>query len=119
MREFYFIDNLYIFTFHSSAMSKKRWDELGQVTMYIIVALVIVGAVLIFLLLKTNVVFHSIPAEFEPIEKDYLSCIQDKTLDGIQILREKGGHIESVNYVEGSEYMPFSSELDFLGVKRM
>lgn len=57
-----------------------------------------------------------VSATFNPIETNFLNCINEKTLTGIRILESKGGYIKDPTFVPGSQYMPFSSQLDFLGV---
>ncbi len=90
---------------------KKR----GQVTLFIIIAILIVAIVAGYFLLREKAVKIEIPMSIQPIETSFLSCLEEDTLTGIDVLESQGGYIEFPDFEPGSEYMPFSSELDFLG----
>ena len=87
----------------------------GQVTIFIIVAMIIVTAVVIFLVVRQNVEIQNIPASIQPVYSSFLSCVEDKTKSGIDVLESQGGYIELPNIEVGSPHMPFSSQLNFLG----
>jgi len=91
-------------------MNKK-----GQVTIFIIVAIVIVAAILAYFLLRGNFTGDSIPTDLRPAYDYYLSCLENTAEEGIHLLGEQGGYIEVPEFEPGSAYMPFSSQLDFLG----
>jgi len=86
----------------------------AQVTIFIIIAILIVGGIILFFALKGFGV-KSIPTELEPVYDYYISCLEDTSRQGIQLLGEQGGYIETPEFVPGSNYRPFSSELDFFG----
>ncbi len=92
-------------------MKNKR----GQVTVFIIIAIVIVGAVAIFFSLRGGLRTSEIPASIEPAYTSFLSCLEDDTLVGVGILESQAGYIELPDFEPGSVYMPFSSQLNFLG----
>jgi hypothetical protein len=88
----------------------------GQLTIFIILAIVIVAGVGLFLAFRSGLFEKSIPSELEPVYNYYLSCVEGETLDGIFILEQQAGYIETPEFSPGTDYMPFSSQLDFLGI---
>ncbi|MBU2612117.1 MAG: hypothetical protein KKB62_00155, partial [Nanoarchaeota archaeon] len=97
-------------------MVKRVVNKRGQVTIFVIIALVIIAGVAFYFAFKGTLFSGGLSATFEPVESSFLNCIQEKTETGIKILGSKGGHMENPEFVPGSGYMPYSSELDFLGV---
>jgi hypothetical protein len=91
-------------------MENKR----GQVTIFIILAIVIVGGVIAYFLLRDTLV-EDIPEDMRPVYDYYLSCLEDTTRQGVSLLGEQGGYIELPKFEPGSAYAPFSSQLSFLG----
>ncbi|HKL23395.1 MAG TPA: hypothetical protein VJ895_01455, partial [Candidatus Nanoarchaeia archaeon] len=89
----------------------------GQVTIFIILAIIIVVVALSIFFFRGKISSPGIPANIEPIQTNFLNCIERGTLAGISILESNGGYIENPDFVPGSTYMPFSSELDFLGIQ--
>jgi hypothetical protein len=92
-------------------------NKKGQVTIFIILAIIIVVVALSIFFFRGKISTKQIPSSLEPIQSSFLSCIEGGTLTGISILESKGGYIENPSFVPGSNYMPFSSELDFLGTQ--
>lgn len=93
----------------------RSMDSRGQVTVFIIVAIVIVGAILGYFAIRGNFFSQNIPQDLRPVYDYYLSCLSETATEGIHLLGEQGGYIEVPEFVPGSAYMPFSSQLDFLG----
>jgi len=91
-------------------MNKK-----AQVTIFIIVAILIVAGIIGYFALRGNFFGESIPQELRPAYDYYISCLESTARDGIHLLGEQGGYIEVPEFEPGSAYMPFSSQLDFLG----
>ncbi len=91
-------------------------NKKGQVTIFIIVAILIIAAVGIYFLVRNNISQTNVPSEFEGIYNDFVVCLEENLESGVGILESQGGYIYLPGYVSGSEYMPFSSQLDFLGV---
>ena len=87
----------------------------GQVTIFIIIGIVIVVAVAVFLIFKDNLTIGNIPADIQPAYNTFLSCLEDKTKVGIDVLESQGGYIYLPEFEAGNDYMPFSSHLNFLG----
>lgn len=90
-------------------------DKRGQVTVFVIIALVILGAVILYFVFKGSLVQTPIPATLEPAYTSFLSCLQQNTLTGVDVLESQGGYINPPTYEPGSQYSPFGSQLDFLG----
>jgi len=91
-------------------MENKR----GQVTLFIIIAIVIVGGVIAYFLLRDTIV-NDIPEDMRPVYDYYLSCLEDTARQGVSLLGEQGGYIKLPEFQPGSAYAPTSSQLDFLG----
>ncbi len=91
-------------------MNKK-----GQLTIFIILAIIIVLGIIGYFLLSSTFTPSKIPTTFEPVYNAFLQCIQDKTATGIDILESQGGYIELPAFEAGSGYSPFGSQLDFVG----
>lgn len=89
--------------------------KLGQVTLFVILGIVIASVIATFFVFRGEVIPNRVPENFEPIYNSYVDCLELVSEDGIRTLAEKGGYIESPEFVAGSSYMPFSSELDFFG----
>lgn len=90
-------------------------DKKGQVTIFIIIAIVIVAGVAGFLFLKGGLRITKVPASIQPVYNSFLSCLEDKTKTGIDVLESQGGYIELPEFSPGNAYMPFSSQLDAFG----
>jgi len=101
--------------FASSILDRQLLEsKRSQLTIFIILAIVIVGIIVLFFVLRGETE-KPVPQELEPIYDYYLSCIEGELFNGVSILGQQGGYIGSPEFYSGSEYMPFSSELDFLG----
>ena len=87
----------------------------GQVTIFIILAVLIVGAVIGYFVLSGNIMGESVPEDLKPVYDYYISCLEDRAQEGIALLGEQGGRIDVGEFLPGSAYMPFSSHLDFMG----
>jgi len=87
----------------------------GQISVFIIVGILIISLVVLFFIFRENLGFASVPAEFMPVYTYYVSCVEAQTKIGANLLGQQGGYIVPPEFVAGSVYMPFSSQLDFLG----
>ena len=90
-------------------------NKKGQVTIFIIIAILIVGSVIAYFMLRDDVGVEGVPSNLAPIYEAFLSCLEDETLVGIDLLGTQGGYIELPGFEPGSDYMPFSNHLDFVG----
>jgi len=96
-------------------MLAKRGKK-GQVTIFIILAIVIIALVGSYFIFKDSLKKERVPVEFQPIYTSFLDCIEEQTLLGISILESQGGHLVLPAFESGSVYMPFSSYLNFMGI---
>ena len=90
-------------------------DKRGQVSIFVVIALVIIGVLILFFAFRGGFGGEEIPSELLPVFDFYQSCINYETQNAVQIAGEQGGYIIVTDYVPGSEYAPFSSHLNFLG----
>ena len=90
-------------------------NKKGQLTIFIIAAIILIGIVAGYFALKNVITQEDIPTSMEPIYTSFLSCVEENLLTGIDILESQGGYIILPDFEPGSKYMPFSSQLDFLG----
>ena len=95
-------------------MLEKR-DKRGQVTVFIIIAIVVVALVFGYFFLRGAVSVRGIPGSIQPAYSSFLNCLEEDTNVGISVLESQGGYIELPEFEPGSEYMPFSSQLNFAG----
>jgi hypothetical protein len=93
----------------------KRDNKKAQVTIFVIIAIVILAGVIGYLVFRNNSSGISVPASLEPVYNNFLNCLEEDVLIGIDVLESQGGYIELPEFEPGSDYMPFSSQLDFLG----
>ena len=96
-------------------MKLKEGNKKAQITIFIIIGIIIIGAVISFFAFRDKLITEQIPASIEPIYNTFLSCLEDNTLTGIDILESQAGYIYLPDFEPGSSYMPFSSQLNFLG----
>jgi len=92
-----------------------RKNKRGQVTIFVIIAIILVVAVALFFVLRDSFGVISIPESIQPAYSHFLSCVESEAQTGINVLESRGGYIELPEFEPGSSYMPFSSQLMFLG----
>jgi len=95
--------------------NKLPMSKRSQVTVFIIIAVLVVLGIGIFYYFKGSLFSVSVPSEFAPVYDYYISCIDSETKNGALLLGQGAGYIENPDFKPGSDYMPFSSQLDFLG----
>lgn len=91
-------------------MSNKK----GQIALFVIVAILLVATISLVSYYQGFGPF-GVPAKLAPIENRILECLEDITAGGVDILSVQGGYIELPEFEAGSEYAPFSSQLNFFG----
>jgi len=88
----------------------------GQVTIFIIIAIVILAAIGIYFAVRTTTIStQNVPQNLEPVYDIFSSCLENDALVGIDLLESHAGYIELPAFESGSDYMPFSNQLDFAG----
>lgn len=95
---------------------KRAGGRRGQVTIFIIIAIVIVAGIVGYSLLKDRIKVEGLPREVLPVYEYFLSCVEDETKIASFVMGSQAGYLEVPEFEAGSEYMPFSSQLNFLGV---
>ena len=93
----------------------KKREKKGQITIFIIIAILIVAGAVTYLILRGSLTTTKIPVSLEPVYNTFLECIKQDTQTGISVLESQAGYIELPDFEPGSSYMPFSSQLNFLG----
>ncbi len=94
---------------------KNIFSNRAQISLFIIVAIILFAGIVGFFLLKGRSVETPVPAEFRPVYDYYLSCIDADTYNGARLLGQGAGYLENPSFSPGSAYMPFSSQLSFMG----
>ncbi len=98
-------------------MYQKRFlfkkSKKAQVTIFVIIAILIVAGVVLFFTLRDEISGPLVPPEAEPVYNHFLNCLQKDTQEGIQLLGFRGGYIYLPDYEES--FVPFASQLDFFG----
>lgn len=90
-------------------------NQKGQVTIFVIIAILIVAAVGIFFVFKDDLIRTPIPVSIEPVYMQFLDCVEENVLVGIDVIESQGGYISLPEFEKGSGYYPFSSQLEFAG----
>src|SRR3989304_5829259 len=96
-------------------MILKGENVRGQLTIFIIIAIFAIGGVILFFTFRDSFALGQIPSSLEPAYTTFLSCLEEDALNGIEVLESQVGYIFLPDFSPGSQYMPFSSQLDFLG----
>jgi hypothetical protein len=89
-------------------------NKKGQITIFVILAIIIVAGIVLYFFISKPV-NQEIPVEFQPVYNYYLTCLEETAKQGISLLGEQAGYIEKPIFIPGSQYMPFSSQMNFLG----
>ncbi len=91
------------------------FNKRGQVTIFVIIAVIIVAGVAGYFLVRGGFETQVVSANLAPVYNAFLSCVEENTLTGVSILESEGGYIELPEFEPGSSVIPFSSQLNFLG----
>lgn len=90
-------------------------EKKGQVAIFVIIAIIIIAGIVIYFLARGGIRGSGIPPDLKPVFDYYDECIKQETRAAIELAGSQGGYVETPEYNPGSEYAPFSSELNFLG----
>jgi len=90
-------------------------NKKGQVTIFIIIAILLLVSISLILILKPTLFNPQIPSSIQPLYNSFLSCLEDDVFVGIDLLETQAGYIETPDYEMGSPNIPFSSQLNFVG----
>jgi hypothetical protein len=94
---------------------KSRQNKRGQIGLYVIIALVIVGLIVGVVLFRDKIFASSVSAQLVPVYTYYSSCVEQEAKMALDFAGTHGGRVFAKEYVPGSNYAPFSSQMDFLG----
>lgn len=94
---------------------KSNSSKKAQVTLFVIIAVIIIGILIAGYMFRDRLFFSSTDSQFQEVYDYYDSCIYSTAQEGIKIMGSSGGYIDLPEFEGGSEYAPFSSQLDFLG----
>jgi hypothetical protein len=92
-------------------MSSKK----GQITIFVIIAIVLVMLIVGFFVVRNKFVNTETSSEFDFIYEYFDSCVEDIVLEEIGYAGMQAGYVKIPEFEPGSEFSPFSSQLDFLG----
>jgi len=90
-------------------------NKRGQVTIFVIIAVVIVVAIIGYFVLIDRISVSSVPEEFQPAYNYYISCVEEEVEAASMLAGERGGYLFLPEFEPGSAYKPYSSQLDFFG----
>ena len=90
-------------------------NKRGQLMIFVIIAIVIVAGVIVYFLVREKIVLGEIPSELRAVFDYYGKCIEQEARAATESASSQGGFVEVPAYAPGSEYAPFSSQLNFLG----
>ncbi|MBI2628847.1 hypothetical protein HYW74_02085 [Candidatus Pacearchaeota archaeon] len=93
----------------------KIKNKRGQVTIFIIVAVLVVALGITVYVLRDRLFASQNQGEFSEVYTFFEGCVKKDTLEALKIAGGQGGYIEVPEFKQGSQYAPFSSQLDFLG----
>ena len=96
---------------------QKGLNKRAQITVFIILAIVIIGAIAGYFLVKKPFV-ASVPPALAPAYNYYISCVEGIAKTGADIMARQGGYLELPEFKAGTTYAPFSSELGFMEIGR-
>jgi len=94
-----------------------KMNRIGQVTIFVIIAIVIVAVIGLFFAFRGNLFGDNIPASLQPVYARYSECINQELSNGIKLMQSQGGRIDIGELAYASDFNPFSSHLNFLGFK--
>jgi len=64
----------------------------GQVTIFIVIAVVLIGAIAFFFSIRGNLLVSEIPASIEPVYTSFLFCFEEISKEGIYYIASHGGY---------------------------
>ncbi len=88
----------------------------AQVSIFVIIALAIVAAIVLFFFFRGGLGGEEIPEGLRGVYGTYLGCVEEQTRLALDLASSQGGRIEVGAFAPGSDYAPFSSHLNFAGL---
>jgi hypothetical protein len=96
---------------------KLRRNKRGQVTIFVILAIVIVALVAGYFLIVDSSRKEKVPSVFEPTYNEFSSCLENVVSEGDLILKSHGGVIDVPIVEKASIRYPFTNKLDYAGIE--
>ncbi len=90
-------------------------NKRAQVTIFIIIAILIVAAIVGYYLLRGRVTVGEVPREVVPVYEYFISCVEDETKLAVSLMGSQAGYLQLPEFEAGNTYYPSSSHLNFLG----
>ncbi len=87
----------------------------AQVSIFVIVAIVIAMMLAVGMVAWRSGISGGERADADQAFEFYEACIAEETRDALALAGTQGGHVSPPSFIPGSDYAPFSSQLDFLG----
>lgn len=84
----------------------------AQISFFVIIAILLIAGISILFITKP---FSKVSSKLQPVEAHLLDCISNLAEEGVVILGEQGGYIKPPEFEQGSEYMPFGSQINYFG----
>jgi len=91
-------------------------NKKAQVTIFVIIAIIIIAAVLLLFVFKKPLNIE-MQTDIQKAETSFLDCVSLKAKDAIGIAGMQGGWIKLPDFDPGSQFMPFSNYFSFLGTQ--
>src|SRR4030042_4562623 len=82
---------------------------------FIIIAIFLVAAIILVYVFRGSFTISTTPKEVRPVYDYFSSCIEEETRMAALTIGSQAGYLELPEFEPGSDYMPFSSQLDFMG----
>jgi hypothetical protein len=96
-------------------MSFGLTGKKGQVAIFVIIALVVVAGIVTFFVFRGGILGSEVPAELKPVYDYYISCVEEESRIAIDLAGTQAGYVNTPDYIPGTEYAPFASQLNFMG----
>ena len=82
----------------------------GQVTIFIIIAIILIAAVGLYFVFRDKISVQNIPSEIEPVYINIISCLEETIEEGVEYLALHGGYYEvpkSISITYFTEDIPY------------
>lgn len=73
---------------------KINMNKRGQVTIFIIIAIILIASVSLYFVFRDKISIENIPSEIEPVYISIISCLEETTEQGVEYLALQGGYYE-------------------------
>ena len=81
--------------FYKQELIRNNMEKKGQVTIFIIIAIVIIGIAVTFFAFKDTLnIGKASSSDVDPINTEFLSCLESTTEEGITFISLQGGYYE-------------------------